>query len=340
MHAININLFNEVNDDQKIFEYHLTNKNGIQVSFIEYGATITSIKIPVSNDKKVDVVLGFDNIDDYINSFGLPNAPYFGAIIGQYSGRIKNASFILNNEKIDLNANSGENHIHGGIHSFSQKYWHLEKFDEVENAITLTLTTDENQENYPGSLKVSVKYQLTEDDKLIVDYKAISTNDTIINLTQHSYFNLDGHENDVLNQDLKIYAEKYLETDQQNIPTGKFIDVKNTNFDFTDYKKCPEKVDNTFVLNEGNDVAVSLISQQNKLQMNVYTNQPAVHVYVGGNCFNQIKGKENANYHTKSGICFETQNFPDAPNHANFPSAILKKGESYNQKTIFEFKKI
>lgn len=337
MSSINIKLFNDLTDEEKIFEYQLTNKNGIQISFIEYGATITSLKIPLSSGKKVDVVLGFDNLEDYINSFDLPNAPYFGAIIGQYSGRIKNAYFALNGEKISLIANSGENHIHGGNQCFSKQKWELSEFNEIENAITFSLTTQENQENYPGSLKVNVKYQLNENNQLIVEYFATSTKDTIINLTQHSYFNLDGHETDVLSQELQINSDKFLETDEHNIPTGNFLDCKNSVFNYSSPKECPEKIDNTFVLNKENDFAASLFSKKNNLKLNVYTNQPAVHIYVGGNCFNQIKGKENTNYHPLSGICFETQNFPDAPNHNNFPSAVLKEGETYYQKTIFEF---
>ena len=187
-------------------------------------------------------------------------------------------------------------------------------------------------------MTVQVEYELTEDNALKVTYTATTSEDTIVNLTQHSYFNLDGHSNQITNQKLQINSEKILETNDELIPTGNFISLKNHPFDFAEAKPTPNSIDNTFVLENKN--AATLISKKNKLKMSVTTNQPAVHIYVGGNCFDKIKGKENANYHPKSGICFETQNFPDAPNHAHFPNSILKKGEQYNNKTTFKFENL
>ena len=318
--------------------YTLSNKNGIELSIINYGANITSLKIPVLNVKKVDVVLGFETLQDYINSYDLPSAPYFGTIVGRYSGRINNAEFTLNGKTISLNKNHGNHLLHGGENCFSKKYWEVKSITENENpSITLIYISENNEENFPGELITEVTYTLTEENELKVSYKAISTEDTIINLTQHSYFNLDGHENNVLAQELEINSNKILETNHENIPTGNFIDVKNNPFDFSSPKNCPEKIDTTFILNKKNVFAASLFSKINKLKLFVYTNQPSVHVYVGGNCFKQISGKENANYHSKSGICFETQNFPDAPNHNHFPNSILKKGKIYHQETTFKF---
>ena len=205
-------------------------------------------------------------------------------------------------------------------------------------SITFSYTSPDLEEFFPGELTVDVTYTLSEDNELIIDYKAISDKDTLVNLTHHSYFNLDGHDGSIVDQDLYVNASKILQLDNENIPTGRYIDVVNTNFDYTKAEKCPISIDSTFVLNNTNELAASLTSSKNNIKMNVFTNQPAVHIYVGGNCFNEIKGKNNADYHKKSGICFETQNFPDAPNHDNFPSSILKKNEQYLHKTVYQFK--
>ena len=204
----------------------------------------------------------------------------------------------------------------------------------------LEYVSPSNEENFPGQLTTQVTYTLTKENELKVDMMAISNRDTIINLTQHTYFNLDGHSEGVVNQELFVNANKTLETNIDNIPTGKFFEIARSPFDFSLPKECPTKIDNTFVLNDNLKEAAILFSKKNSLKMSVFTNQPAVHIYVGGNCFNQIRGKENASYHPLSGICFEAQNFPDAPNHEHFPNPVLKKGESYNHKTIFKFETI
>jgi aldose 1-epimerase len=319
----------------EIFCYRLSNKNGIELDVINYGATIVSLKIPVSKDKKIDVVLGFENLEDYVNSFSLPNAPYFGAVVGRYAGRINNAEFILNGEKIKLTKNHGANQIHGGFEGFSKANW--EAIDVKSNAITLQYISKGREENYPGEVTTKITYTITDSNELEVSFMATSTEDTIINLTQHSYFNLDGHAKDIKSQELFVNSDKTLETTSENIPTGKFIALKEHDFNFSIAKKCPITIDNTFVLNQENKLAATLYSKKNNIKMSVFTNQPAVHIYVGGNCFNQIKGKENENYTSLSGICFETQNFPDAPNHSHFPSAILKKNETYLHNTSFKF---
>jgi aldose 1-epimerase len=184
-------------------------------------------------------------------------------------------------------------------------------------------------------LTVQATYLLTENNELKVTFLATTTEDTIINLTQHSYFNLDGKANDVLNHKLKINSNLILETNDELIPTGNFIPLDNHEFDFKEFKNCPEIIDTTFVSKE-NEVG-SLLSETSNIKMTVFSNQPSVHIYIGGNCFNQIKGKNNIDYNTKSGICFETQNFPDAPNHSHFPNATLRKDEKYYHQTLFKF---
>lgn len=346
--SINAKLFGFTPDVQEVFCHTITNKNGAEVCLINYGATIISLKIPIADGEKVDVILGFDTLEAYINSYYLPSPPYFGTTVGRFAGRINNAEFSLNGERNFLNKNHGEHNLHGGILGFSRKLWKVIASTSEENpSITLEYLSKHNEENFPGELTVQVTYTLTEENELKVVYAATTSEDTIVNLTQHSYFNLDGHSNDISNQKLIINSEQILETNDELIPTGNFVPLKNHPFDFAEAKSTPTSIDNTFVLENDTNVselaeqnAVTLISEKNKLKMSVITNQPAVHIYVGGNCFDKIKGKENADYHPKSGICFETQNFPDAPNHAHFPSSILKKGEQYNHQTTFKFENL
>lgn len=331
-------LFGFLPNGEEVFCYNLYNKSGFEVEIINYGAVITSMKVPVSKKKKVDVVLGFDSLENYVNSFNLPNAPYLGTIVGRFAGRINNATFVLNGKKIELTKNHGTHQIHGGVEGFSKALWEVKKHES--NTIVLEYVSQDNEEHFPGQLTTQVTYTLTEENELKVDMTVKSTEDTIINLTQHSYFNLDGHSGDIVNQELVVNSSKTLGTNIENIPTGQFIEIADGLFDYKSPKKCPTKIDNTFVLDKDKDAAAILFSAKYKLKMSVFTNQPAVHIYVGGNCFNQIKGKENANYHPLSGICFEAQNFPDAPNHAHFPNAILKKDETYHHKTTFKFEKL
>ena len=337
--SINAKLFGFTPDGKEVFCYSLLNKKGAELSIMTYGATITSLKIPVDNGRKADVVLGFDTLEDYINSYHLPSPPYFGTTVGRFAGRIKNAEFSLNGELNFLNKNHGEHNLHGGILGFGRKIWNVIATSSEENpSITLEYISKHNEENFPGELTVHATYTLTEENELKVTFTGTTSEDTIVNLTQHSYFNLDGHSAAILNQKLIINSGKILETNDELIPTGNFVSLKNHPFDFAEAKPTPISIDNTFVLE--NENAAILISKKNKLKMSVITNQPSVHIYVGGNCFDKIKGKENVNYHPTSGICFETQNFPDAPNHVNFPNSILKKGERYNHQTTFKFENI
>lgn len=323
---------------QAVYSHILQNKNGMQVEVLSYGATIKSIKIPLAAGKIVDVVLGFDNLESYIKSYDLPSAPYFGTTVGRYAGRINKGVFHLNGQSFQLNKNNNENALHGGNVGFGKKVWEITKITNAENpSITLSLTSEHLEENFPGTLNVELTYTLTEENELTLKYQATSTEDTIINLTHHSYFNLNGHDSTVLDQEVLIMANQIVETTTEGIPTGKFLNLEGHPFNFSTFKKCPASIDNSFVLVPTDKVVAKLYSPTNKLQMSVYTDQPSVHIYVGGNCFDLLRGKENTNYHPSSGICFETQNFPDAPNHEHFPNAILKKGDQYHQKTIYKF---
>jgi aldose 1-epimerase len=331
-------LFGLMPDGAAIYSYELSNKNGMKLKVIPYGATITELKMPLKNGEIVDVVLGFDTLESYLQSFELPSPPYMGATVGRYAGRIHNSSFTLNDQNILLNKNNNDNSLHGGTIGFSQKVWTVKDIHAgKKSSITLAYSSPAGEENYPGNLIIELTYTLSKENELIIQYSAKSTEDTVVNLTHHSYFNLDGHLSSVKDQEIIVNAHRMLETNNERIPNGRFLELYNTYFDFFTPKKCPLKIDTTFVLDPTEGFAASLFNKKNNLKMTVYTDQPGVHIYVGGNCFNAIKGKENADYHALSGICFETQNFPDAPNHEYFPSAVLKKGDSYLQHTIYKF---
>ena len=333
----NCKLFGLMPNQEEIYSFDLVNKNGMKVQIINYGATVTSIQIPI-NGKLIDIVLGFDNLKAYLESYNLPSAPYFGTTVGRYAGRIHNATFSLNDKKFQLGSNNNGNSLHGGEMGFGRKVWNVTDAKTGENpSITFGLLSEHLDENFPGEMTVYLTYTLTEKNELKLEYKATSTEDTIINLTHHSYFNLDGHDGNVLEQQMFIKSAKMLETNPDNIPTGNYTDLTNHDFDFRTPKQCPFPIDNSFVVNSKTEIVAQLISLKNKLRLNVYTDQPSVHIYVGGNCFGKLKGKENVDYNTQSGICFETQNFPDAPNHPHFPNAVLKKGEQYSQKTLYKF---
>jgi aldose 1-epimerase len=333
-----INFFGYMPNGATVNSCELTNKKGMQLKVITFGATITSLKIPMKNGSFIDVVLGFDTLEAYLNSFNINSSPYFGATVGRYAGRINNSTFSLNGKSIDLNSNNNGNSLHGGNIGFSQKQWKIKNVNEGENpSITLSYFSPDGEENYPGDLSIDLTYTLSEENELIIEYVATTSEDTIINLTHHSYFNLDGHNSTILEQDLIVHSNKILETNEHIIPTGVFLNLENNPFNFNQSKKCPQKIDTTFVLNDVEEYSASLYSANNNLKMMVYTNQPAIHIYVGGNCNNEIKGKDNTDYHHLSGICFETQNFPDAPNHDHFPNAVLRKDEVYQHKTMYKF---
>lgn len=326
-------------DGEESVLHVLKNGNGCELAVSNYGATVTSLKMINNRNQKVDVVLGFDFLENYIDSFNLPSSPYFGTAVGRFAGRINQGQFVLNGQKINLAKNNGNHHLHGGETGLSRVFWQVKAINYHQNpSITLQYISKSTEDFFPGELAVEVTYTLTENNEFKVSFFAKSTQDTVINLTHHAYFNLAGHAKSITNQKVSVSAQNILETTADLIPTGKFISLENHPFDFSTPKDCPISIDTTFVLDSTE--AACLSCEETNLKMTVYTNQPAVHIYVGGNCFNQIPGKENANYHAKSGICFETQNFPDAPNHPHFPTAILKKDAIYTNETLFKFENL
>ena len=319
----------------EISTYTITNKNGVEAHLTNYGATLLSLYVPTKNGK-IDVVLGFHSIDEYIKAFEMGASPYFNAVVGRFAGRIKNAQFQLNGKTIQLDQNHGKHHLHGGKHQLSNVAWNFENYNEETNTLTFSYVSKAN-EFYSGDVTIEVAYTLTDENELNIKYKATTTEDTLLNLTNHAYFNLDGISGNTLDQKLQINAEKFLELDDEKIPTGNFIPMENHAFDFRSSKNVVAGIDHCFVLKNNTEPAAILESVKNGVTMKVYTDQPAVQIYVGGKTSDELQNKESVEYHTESGICFETQIFPDAPNHEDFPNAILRKGETYQQNTTFQF---
>ena len=315
--------------------YKITNKNGVEANITNYGATLLSLYVPTKNGK-IDVVLGFHSVDEYIKAFEIGASPYFNSVVGRFAGRIKNAQFQLNGKTIQLDQNHGKHHLHGGKHQLSNVAWNFVNYNEETNTLTYSYVSKAN-EFYPGDVTIEVAYTLTDENELNIKYKATTTEDTLLNLTNHAYFNLDGISGNTLDQKLQINAEKFLELDDENIPTGNFIPMENHAFDFRNSKNVVAGIDHCFVLKNNTELAAILESVKNGVTMKVYTDQPAIQIYVGGKTSDELQNKESVEYHTESGICFETQVFPDAPNHEDFPNAILRKGETYQQNTTLQF---
>ncbi|MEJ6951831.1 aldose epimerase family protein [Natronospora cellulosivora (SeqCode)] len=334
-------------DGDSIYLYTMKNDNGMEVSITNYGGIIRSIKVPNNEKELIDVVLGFDTLEEYLDEH-----PYFGAIIGRFGNRIANARFKLNNQEYHLLANDGKNHLHGGAKGFDSYVWGAKAIKSgVDTSLILSHLSRDGEEAYPANLDIKVIYTLTNDNEIIINYQAISDEDTIINLTNHSYFNLNGMEDNVLNHDVQLNSTLYTATDEELIPTGAILPVADTPLDFRESKKIGEEIDSdfkpllygggydhNFVLNANGDVslAASVFEESTSIMMEVYTDQPGIQLYTG-NSLGEIKGKDNKVYTKNYGLCLETQHFPDSINHSHFPSVVLEAGELYDTTTIYKF---
>ncbi|HEY0457967.1 MAG TPA: aldose epimerase family protein [Pyrinomonadaceae bacterium] len=330
--------------------YTLKNSKGAEAQVITYGGTVVSLKMPDKNGKFADVVLGYGSIGDYEK-----NQSYIGALIGRYGNRIAKGSFTLDGKQYTLAKNNGENHLHGGLKGFDKVVWTARGFVSAEGAnVELSYLSRDGEEGYPGNLSVKVVYTLTENNELKVDYTATTDKNTIVNLTQHSYFNLAGAGNgDILNHQLAIYADRFTPTDAGSIPTGELQSVKNTPFDFLtptpigarinladEQLKFGNGYDHNWVLNKADDsmaLAATVFEPASGRSMEVFTTERGLQFYAGNFLDGAIKGKNGQNYPRRSGFCLEAQDFPDSPNKPNFPSPVLKTGETYRQTTVYKF---
>ena len=329
--------------------YTLKNGNGVSVSITNYGGRVVSFMVPDKNDKLTDVVLGYDSISSYRKK----GEPFFGALIGRYGNRIGKGKFILEGKAYQLQLNDGTNTLHGGTDGFFGKVW-----DAKQNGqqLELTYSSADGEAGYPGKLDVKVIYTLTDENALQIDYTATTDKTTIVNLTNHAYFNLSGEgSKTILDHELMIAADAITPVDSTLIPTGALLPVKGTSFDFTVAKAIGKDIemkeeqlkfgkgyDHNFVLkpNDGKTPVAILKSNVTGIKMEVYTTEPGLQFYSGNFLTGVDKdGKGGKSYAHRSALCLETQHFPDAPNHANFASTVLKPGQTYTTSTTYKFLK-
>jgi aldose 1-epimerase len=330
-------------DGKAVTEYTLTNANGMQVSIINYGGTITKLMAPDKDGKMGDVVLGYESLDGYLQK----NNPFFGALIGRYGNRIAKGKFTLDGKTYTLATNNNGNSLHGGNKGFDKVVWDAEK--QGDSSLKLTYHSKDNEEGYPGNLDVTVVYTLTADNALKIDYTATTDKATPVNLTNHAYYNLSaGTDSTILDHELWINADKYTPVDTLLIPTGQIADVKGTAMDFTSSKPIGRDIaqvkggfDHNWVLNKkGNDLekAATLYHPKSGRVMDVYTTEPGLQFYSGNFLDGTLTNtKGGAKYVQHAALCLETQHFPDSPNHSNFPSTILKPGDTYKSTTVYKF---
>lgn len=345
---MDIQFFGKTIEDKEIFVFKLKNNNGIEVNIINYGATIISIKTPDKDNVFSDIVLGYDSLEYY-----LKDTYYMGSTVGRYANRIADGKFCINDNKYNLDINNGLNHLHGGNKGFDKVVWDYKDKSTLDNEILeLTYLSKDNEEGYPGNLEVKSIFTLNNQNELIINYIAISDKDTIINLTNHSYFNLN-NDNSILNHQLIINSGYFTPINKNMIPTGEIKSVKATPFDFNNTKNIGNNIndkndqlliangyDHNFVINENDKnnlkFAARLSDNITKRYIDVYTTKPGLQLY-SGNFLNNVKGKNNKIYNKNSGVCLETQYYPDSPNQDNFPSPIIKAFTEYNHTSIFKF---
>jgi len=341
MPSINKALFG-VTEGQKIFEYTLTNSHGMQVKVISYGGTICDIITPDKNGEMASVVLGFDSLKSYT---GRANS-LMGAVVGRVANRISDKKFTLDGNEYTLSS-----FIHGGIGGFHKRIWNIEEVPGKKDvALKMTYFSKDGEEGYPGNLNVTIVYTLTNQDELKIDYSAVTDKATPLVLTNHTYFNLSGgKDSKVLNTGITILADRYLEWGDDNIPTGRILDVKETPFDFTTPQLIGKRIAD--VKNAtGYDLTYALRNQSEKLAlaalayeplsgrtMEVYTTEPGVVFYTSNHLTERVIGRGQKPFTKYGAFCLETQHFPDSPNKPQFPNCILRPGETFKSQTIYKF---
>jgi aldose 1-epimerase len=346
---ISVSPFGKLPDGRAVSAYTLVNNKGISMKVINYGGIITSLNVPDRRGHKEDVVLGYDSLSGYLKS-----SPFFGALIGRYGNRIAKGKFKLDGKEYKLAVNNGENHLHGGVLGYDKVFWEIEEVSAEDGvAIKLSYLSKDMEEGYPGNLKVEVVYTLTNNNELRIDYKATTDKKTVVNLTQHTYFNLSAGKSDILSHELVLNADKFLPVDKTLIPTGEQKDVSGTPFDFRketsigsrigqkdDQLKFGNGYDHCWILNpakDGMNNAGKLYDSISGREIIVYTTEPGIQFYSGNFLDGSITGKNNVNYKFRTGLCLETQHFPDSPNKPEFPSVTLNPGETYTSQTIYKF---
>jgi len=340
--------FQKMVDGKQVDLFLLNNINGVEISIINYGAKIVSVYVPDKNGKWVDVVLGKNNIDDYLND----QEPYFGAICGRTANRIADGRFFLDGCEYCLAVNNGPNNLHGGIKGFNAVVWDARQLDE--QTLELTYLSKDGEEGFPGNLHVVAIYHLTDDNALEISYEATTDKTTIINLTNHSYFNLSGEGDSYIGDHvLKINADYFLPTNDVAIPLGRPEEVDDTPFDFRSGHTIGERIeeeftqliygngyDHNFNLNrsgEGLAFCANAVSPKTGIAMEIYTTEPGIQLYTGNYLDGSFIGKNGHRYPKRSAFCLETQHFPDSIHQPDFPTIILKPEDKFKSKTIYKF---
>jgi aldose 1-epimerase len=334
--------FGKLPDGREAQLYNLQNDNDIRIGITNFGGIVTTILAPDRDGNKSDIVLGFDTLEGYLGDH-----PYFGAIVGRVANRISNAKFRLNQKEYRLLVNNGPNHLHGGGEGFDKKLWQADTL-QTEDAVSLILkyTSPDGEEGYPGNLETKVIYTLNNDNELVIEYEAVTDKDTVLNLTNHSYFNLNIGKGNILGHELYLDCNYYTPADDNSITTGEILSVKGTPFDFTegktigrDFSKLENGYDINFVINKPNNEFAwigKVYEHSSGRILEVGTTEPGVQLYTS-NYLHNITGKDGVIYKEQFALCLETQHFPDSPNKLHFPTVILKKGEHYMQKTVYKF---
>jgi aldose 1-epimerase len=337
--------FGKTPDGKQVDLYTLTNTNGIRARITNFGAILVSLQVPDRKGNLADITLGFDKLDGYLGVH-----PYFGAIVGRYANRIGKAKFTLDGKVYKLAANDGENHLHGGTKGFDKVVWRLEDLgvEGAGAAVKMSYISEDGEEGYPGNLACSVTYTLTGDNELKISYEAETDKTTVVNLTNHSYFNLAGQGNgNILGHELMLNADKYTVVDEGLIPTGENRPVKGTPMDFTKPMTIGSRIgqvkggyDHNYVLNSGGGtlaLAAKVYEPTSGRVMEIYTDQPGVQFYTGNFLDGSVTGKAGKVYQKNYGFCLETQHFPDSPNKPGFPSVVLRPGQKYTTETVYKF---
>ena len=329
-------------DSNEVSLYTLTNLKGTQVKISTYGGIITSWSAPDQSGKKSSIVLGFDSLAGY-----LAKPPYFGALIGRYGNRIAKGRFKIDTATYTLATNNGANHLHGGNKGFDKVVWQATTDNDSVPSLTLNYLSKDGEEGYPGNLNVTVQYTLTDEDELKIEYNATTDKPTVLNLTNHSYFNLSGDvTNTILDHQLQVDADNYTPVDTTLIPTGEIKPVKGTPFDFTTATKIGLRIDSVqggydhnFVLNKKDTSltkVATLTDDKSGRKLEVFTMEPGMQFYTGNFLDGTIKTSAGQVVNQHTGLCMETQHFPDSPNQPKFPTTILKPGQKYHTVTVYK----
>lgn len=336
-------------DGKEVKLYTISNQNGIEAQLTNYGARVVSLLVPDKNGDQVDVVIGMKTLKDYQES----TEAYFGATIGRYGNRIANGKFTLDGQEYSVPINDDPHALHGGNKGFQAVVWDVASTGE--NQIVFTYLSPDMEEGFPGNLDVEVTYTLTDDNELKIDYQATTDATTVVNLTNHAFFNLNGEgAGDVLDHRLQIYADQFIPINEGLIPTGELGSVEGTPFDFREPKEIGQDIeaendqltygrgyDHTFVLSgkqgKGMTHAATAIGNETGIVMNVYTQEPGMQLYTGNFMEGKNEMKTGVKDDFRTAFCLETQHFPDSPNQPNFPSTTLEPGDTYSTTSIYEF---